>query len=426
MKDEGKISGEYTTPPQVVDFMIGLIKPQLGETIYDPACGTGSFLTAAHKYIESKEKPRDKDSQSQLRDSFYGRDINAEVLEVARQRFLADGINPQHLQMGDSLRDTKNTTTFPAQFDVVLTNPPFGSTRNPQTYKNSQYRSRYLEVLFLHHAIDSLKPNGRCAILLPDAMWTRSGHAVEEVKARLVQECTIKGICNYEAKVYLDVVAGFNVLVFTKGGPTEKIKFLDVDENTVSHTVQTLTSHEFQTEPNLSLNFLSGLHKRLRKQQRKKSEHKIFVSYRRIDTSWAAGRLCDYLRTQFHENHIFHDIDSITIGQDFVEIIEKALISCEVVLVIIGRNWVREIKKRANEEDWVRKEIATAINLERTIIPVLIDGAKMPSISDLPSEIADMARINAMKISAEDFVDKMKKLVDTIKNVYLNEGKSTA
>jgi hypothetical protein len=104
---------------------------------------------------------------------------------------------------------------------------------------------------------------------------------------------------------------------------------------------------------------------------------RIFLSYRRDDTLTATGRLDDHPRREFGADAVFRDIDSIRLGSDFVEIIEKALAGSSVVLAVIGPRWLSS--RLDNEDDFVRLEITAALRLNIPVIPVLVEGVGFPS-----------------------------------------------
>jgi N-acetylneuraminic acid mutarotase len=131
---------------------------------------------------------------------------------------------------------------------------------------------------------------------------------------------------------------------------------------------------------------------------------RVFMSYRREDSSGYAGRLFDALVGRFGDGSVFMDIDTIAPGQDFVQVIQEALVDCEIVLVIIGRNWLeaRDRRKRRrldNPDDFVRMEIEGALSRALHVLPVLVGGAEMPSGRELPVSLAPLARRHAFEVS---------------------------
>jgi TIR domain len=154
----------------------------------------------------------------------------------------------------------------------------------------------------------------------------------------------------------------------------------------------------------------------------------IFISYRRDDTSASAGRLYDRLSNYFPSNRIFIDVDNIAPGVDFVEAIEKSVASCDLLISVIGKNWLTssddEGKRRLdNPEDFVRLEIGTALRRNIRVIPVLVEGALMPRSIELPDDLKFLARRNAFEISHNRFGSDSERLVAAIRQA-LEEAKS--
>jgi hypothetical protein len=138
---------------------------------------------------------------------------------------------------------------------------------------------------------------------------------------------------------------------------------------------------------------------------------RIFLSYRRQETAWAAGRLDDALVQHFPAEQVFKDVDSIEPGEDFVERITAAVASCDVLLALIGPQWVtitdENGRRRLDDpKDWVRLEIETALTRKIRVIPILVDDARMPSATQLPITLAALVRRNAVEINPETFDTK--------------------
>ena len=128
----------------------------------------------------------------------------------------------------------------------------------------------------------------------------------------------------------------------------------------------------------------------------------IFVCYRRDDSPAHAGRLFDNLVSHYHDR-VFMDVDAIQPGEDFVKVIENAVSSCAILIVMIGRRWLSaangEMRRLDDRYDFVRLEIAHALQRGIRVIPVLVQGASMPSLQDLPDDLAKLAYRNAIELS---------------------------
>jgi len=142
----------------------------------------------------------------------------------------------------------------------------------------------------------------------------------------------------------------------------------------------------------------------------------IFISYRRRDTAYPAGWLYERLITKFGRAHVFKDVDSIRPGEDFVEVIRNAVLSCHTMLVLIGPDWRGVARDTSPEEagappDFLRLEVETALANRLQVIPILIEDAPMPKEDDLPSSIAALSRRNAITLDPNHFDTSFNKLL---------------
>ncbi len=147
-----------------------------------------------------------------------------------------------------------------------------------------------------------------------------------------------------------------------------------------------------------------------------KKKTNIFISYRRSDSAAVAGRIYDQLNSLFTE-HIFFDVETIEPGIDFVQVIRTALASCGVMIVVIGKKWlVSEATgtRLGDENDYVTLEVQTALDSRMPIIPVLVNGAFMPSQSELPEALSSIAQLNALEIRHTAFSRDMEALINTL------------
>lgn len=134
-----------------------------------------------------------------------------------------------------------------------------------------------------------------------------------------------------------------------------------------------------------------------------RGEPRIFINYRRDDTPGQAGRLYDELTRRFGENSIFMDVDKIELGVDFKEAIDLEVGACDVLIALIGRNWLsatdpRGRKRLDNPDDYVRLEIQAALDRNVRVIPALLEGAMMPNSEELPEGLVGLARRNGLEL----------------------------
>lgn len=146
----------------------------------------------------------------------------------------------------------------------------------------------------------------------------------------------------------------------------------------------------------------------------------IFVSYRREDTADVTGRIYDHLKTSYGEEHLFKDVDSIPSGSDFREEITSAVQGCDVLLAVIGSDWLKASSEAGarridDPHDYVRMEVSSALDRKIPVIPVLVNGAGMPTEKDLPEPLRQLAFQNAIPVRRDpDFQEDMKRLCGDI------------
>jgi hypothetical protein len=146
---------------------------------------------------------------------------------------------------------------------------------------------------------------------------------------------------------------------------------------------------------------------------------RIFVSYRRDDTGWAAGWLFDRLASHFGRDQIFKDVDSIELGDDFVEVITTAVGASHALLALIGDRWLTVTgqdgqRRLDNSGDFVRLEIEAALARGVRVIPILVDGARMPPADLLPPSLAPLARRQALELSQNRFGSDFQRLLPVL------------
>ncbi len=145
----------------------------------------------------------------------------------------------------------------------------------------------------------------------------------------------------------------------------------------------------------------------------------IFISYRRTDSAGYAGRLYDHLDQYLDAHSIFMDIDNIPPGEDFVQVIEKAVDQCDTMLVLIGPQWLTAAtesgeRRLDDSHDFVRLEISTALQRDIRVIPILVNQASMPRTDDLPTDLQPLTRRNAVSLSNERFREDVQRLMQAL------------
>jgi hypothetical protein len=148
----------------------------------------------------------------------------------------------------------------------------------------------------------------------------------------------------------------------------------------------------------------------------------LFISYRRDESAGHTGRIADRFTEHFGKDRVFRDIDSIEPGLDFAEAIESAIGSSGVMLAVIGRNWLTATdaagrKRLQDPHDYVRMEIAAALQRNMRVIPVLVQEASMPDTDELPEDLAPLTRRNAYELHDSSWGDDVGRLISALERV---------
>ena len=237
MGEKSGDGGQFFTPREIVRAMVKVVKPEVGETVYDPCCGTGGFLAQSYEFII--ENGGSSLTQEQIKflksRTFYGREKENLIYPIALANLVLHGIDEPRLWQGNTLTGrTVYDGLFEGvsdRFDVILTNPPFGGKESQDVRENFEFKTTSTQVLFLQHIIDSLKPGGRCGIVLDEGFLFRTNEAAfVRTKQKLLSECNLWCIVSLPEGVFVNAGTNLktNLLFFTKGEATENIWYYDL------------------------------------------------------------------------------------------------------------------------------------------------------------------------------------------------------
>lgn len=237
MGEKNSDGGQFFTPREVIRAMVHTVNPQLGQTVYDPCCGTGGFLAIAYEHIARQlgKSATSTDIDTLKHDTFFGREKENLVFPIALANLVLHGIDQPNLWHGNSLtRRATYAALFdqaPKTFDVILTNPPFGGKEGKDAQKNFAYETSATQVLFVQDILGELAAKGTCAIVLDEGLLFRTNESsFVETKRKLVDECDLWAIVSLPGGVFSTAGAGVktNLLFFTKGKKTEKTWYYDL------------------------------------------------------------------------------------------------------------------------------------------------------------------------------------------------------
>lgn len=219
--------GEFYTPRAVTQFMTEMINPKHDETVLDPACGTGGFLTAVIEHLKSNaSKIADREA---IAHNVRGWEYKPLPYILANTNLILHDIITPNIQFGDSLQRPLSEYSRKDRVDVIIANPPFGgvvSNNNENNFPQT-YRTKESADLFLILMIHLLKEGGRAAIVLPDGSLTGDG-VKQRIRQKLLEDCNLHTIVRLPNSVFQPYASvATNLLFFSKGEPTKNIWYYE-------------------------------------------------------------------------------------------------------------------------------------------------------------------------------------------------------
>lgn len=229
--------GQFFTPREVVRAVVRAVDPQLGKTVYDPCCGTGGFLIEAYRSMFGQQ-PTPTEIEILRSETLWGREDASEAIPIALANMAMHDVSLPRVWHGNTLTGIATYDDLfagaPAQFDYVLTNPPFGSKEGKEAQANFAYKTSKAQVLFLQHIIDSLaEDGGRCGMVIDEGvLFHTKTAAFRQTKRKLLSECNLWAVVSLPSNVFVNAGAGSktNLLFFDRGQATSRVWYYDLSD----------------------------------------------------------------------------------------------------------------------------------------------------------------------------------------------------
>ena len=238
-------AGQYFTPRALIDSMVRCIRPQIGETIQDPAAGTAGFLVAADQYMRAQTDDyldlSAKDARFQKNKAFIGVELVPSTRRLALMNCLLHGMEGDKegvVHLGNALGMVGQSLD---KADIILANPPFGTAKGGEasiTRDDLTYKTSNKQLAFLQHIYRNLKPGGRAAVVLPDNVLFEAGVGTE-VRRDLMNKCNLHTILRLPTGIFYAQGVKTNVLFFTKGSAKDKLQEENCTENVWVYDLRT-------------------------------------------------------------------------------------------------------------------------------------------------------------------------------------------
>jgi type I restriction enzyme M protein len=231
MGNAGRNGGEYYTPRPLIRAIIQVVKPHIGDRIYDGACGSAGFLCESFEYLKRKAgKDLTTKERTILQErTFFGKEKKSLAYVIAIMNMILHGIEAPNVIHTNTLTENINDIQEKDRFEVVLANPPFGGSERKEIQQNFNIKTSETAFLFLQHFIKILKAGGRGGIVIKNTFLSNTDNASTSLRKLLLESCSLHTILDNPGGVFQGAGVKTVVLFFEKGAPTRKIWYYQLD-----------------------------------------------------------------------------------------------------------------------------------------------------------------------------------------------------
>ena len=228
MGNAGRNGGEYYTPRPLIRAMIQVIKPKIGERIYDGAAGSAGFLCESYEYLRERDLTTSQLNTLQ-RKAFYAKEKKSLAYVMGIMNMILHGVEAPNIIHTNTLSENISDIQEKDRFDVVLTNPPFGGKERREVQQNFPIKTGETAFLFLQHFIKSLKAGGRAGIVIKNTFLSNTDNASRALRQELLENCNLHTVLDCPGGTFQGAGVKTVVLFFEKGAPTRKVWFYQLD-----------------------------------------------------------------------------------------------------------------------------------------------------------------------------------------------------
>ncbi len=229
MGNAGRNGGEYYTPRPLIRAIVQVVKPKIGERIYDGACGSAGFLCESFDYINKKGGLTTKDAETLQESTFYGKEKKSLAYVIAIMNMILHGIEAPNILHTNTLTENLADVQDKDRFDVVMANPPFGGKERKEVQQNFPIRTGETAFLFLQHFIKMIKAGGRGGVVIKNTFLSNTDNASTSSRKLLLESCNLYTVLDCPSGVFPGSGVKTVVLFFEKGAPTRKIWYYQLD-----------------------------------------------------------------------------------------------------------------------------------------------------------------------------------------------------
>jgi type I restriction enzyme M protein len=233
MGNAGRNGGEYYTPRPLIKTIVRVVAPNVGDKIYDGACGSAGFLVEAFDYLKNSKSLSTTESVKLQKDTFYGKEIKSLAYIIGVMNMILHGIEAPNILHTNTLAENINDIQEKHRYDIILANPPFGAGIGREIQQNFPIKTGETAYLFLQHFIKILKAGGRAGIVIKNTFLSNTDNASVSLRKLLLESCNLHAVLDLPSGSFQGAGVKTVVLFFEKGKPTKKVWFyqLNLDRN---------------------------------------------------------------------------------------------------------------------------------------------------------------------------------------------------
>ena len=228
MGNAGRNGGEYYTPRPLIRSIVKVVDPKIGETVYDPACGSAGFLCEAFNYMEEKIGST-TDNDILQHSTFYGIEKKPLPYIIATMNMIFHGVSAPNIIKANTLAINLTQIQEKDRKNVILANPPFGGNERGEVLQNFEIRSSETAYMFMQHFVKMLKANGRAGIVIKNTFLSNGDASA--IRKMLLETCNLHTVLDLPSGVFTGAGVKTVVLFFTKGMSTEKVWYYQIDKH---------------------------------------------------------------------------------------------------------------------------------------------------------------------------------------------------
>lgn len=218
-----------TTPRPLIRAMIKVVNPQIGQRIYDGAVGSAGFLCEAFDYLSSQPNLTTRQQETLQKHTFYGKEKKSLAYVIAIMNMILHGIEAPNIIHTNTLTENLSDIQDKDRFDIVLANPPFGGKERKEVQQNFPIKTGETAFLFLQHFIKILKAGGHGAVVIKNTFLSNSDNASVSLRKLLLESCNLHTVLDCPSGTFQGAGVKTVVLFFTKGAPTRKVWYYQLD-----------------------------------------------------------------------------------------------------------------------------------------------------------------------------------------------------